>query len=1210
MESSTVSIGDRWYVVVIVYFAVLLPWTIFQTMDFIGPTWTTVKKTRLKGRRHFCVTLFPLGAMIPYIIFQIDAGDFKEMFTAFLALVFALLHLLRTWWGLWQLDQFRKWASKSIQTLEAHGVKYDLNLSDEQKLEMENLSGERLYTWKADHIEVNENIVDNQIMEGNARCYLEFKYSGLIKNFGMNISTCMRQFKSIIFRKAKPLQKVFKRVSVLMKSILNSIHPIFRILYRLRDLFSIRVHEPTEVWIRWSSCFASQGMSNWIDTYDIVPHPRASLGAQNDYDQREEYYSRELLTTAYFLTNGADNDEATTTPFGKVRSSPFEYQKYFENEDLWFDESGKLSQIKMLTNALRKGTGLPFNTPHIDDSRKASQISSKLEKQGLMLYAYDVQKEAQSLPAKFGNAINKFNYQMLESLTIMLAMGSEISFKSSLSEEQKDLSGSEKRDEYFENLEDDDHQIMILKKQLGLNETARLMSTRDVLSKDADQNNATGNFLGPMTIPILREKMYEEEGQNGKIKDVMSLLDIWCSINAGDLIQEMFLEERFWSDICINSSLSRRETKSRDRFSTPKEIRRLRKFRHDKILPRSLSAGNATHQRNPENHYSLLEVNRELENSRLRAEFGLRSGLNTHLDQRITFLGVSMESLRSCFAFNLNRNPRKFMDWLPKIDFDPDSPLQSKKVLQFSGSDYITSALHYSVCTGRRFCDLDQTGIEECIRKVLQKKTTKTRLIWEVQRVCAGKLSEKVFPSSNLSMFLCVLSFPSLKVSVDKIEFSSTIDNGNEHVVDFTSFSCSVKVCPIGSPQNIYLELILDLKKSELSKYHTSISGYLHRKYLKKDFRFDWEAWRDSFSGRLDGAKEWKSAHKIPWFSTCKTYFPISHTITTLPVGERKNPTPLKVWIGWLPNHPLICEFEFHHNPDLIRRNIGKMKPNPVVMRVVDNFERDFIDKKLLQISSMQHSISEEGLSRMGQDVLQNFLGHEQLLRFFQFETLEHRIVVAMQKLDEGSLASDIDDAIGLFGIAVANGKREGLRATISILSKKTIHLTSYRKLMSLMDPFIKFAMNNRELQAGIRSEMEDWYETLVSLSDYDIHVVESYSKFFRKNSIARKKDSITKLFEALQVTFMKSGSVSILRELYLHSQIDDPQKSFLTKEIGLLETIGQRVWLTEKLEKRIMQVLQDFKNQGKGISWGSLNSFKSEQLDSFINSGPMSELE
>lgn len=225
-------LGNRPVLVIPTYLVVFLPWAIIQTIDFISSEWKTVQQTRRQGRIHMFILILPVIILAVYIYFQNKANDYKEMSTAILAIIISMTQLMRTWWGLWQLEEFKKWAAQAIRIMESHGYEYklsdtgpdpeDVKDANDSHVDAESTTDETdsinseeegsqspeskqpeshnaeqrddiddYKTWKAEQIEkceakaeqikVNESVIDNQIAGGAVRCYVEFRDKTLLK---------------------------------------------------------------------------------------------------------------------------------------------------------------------------------------------------------------------------------------------------------------------------------------------------------------------------------------------------------------------------------------------------------------------------------------------------------------------------------------------------------------------------------------------------------------------------------------------------------------------------------------------------------------------------------------------------------------------------------------------------------------------------------------------------------------------------------------------------------------------------------------------------------------------------------------------------------------------------------------------------------------------------------------------------------------------
>ncbi len=85
--------------VLVAYFLAFGIWTSASGNDFISSTWRSVRKTRRRGQLHVAFVFIPMIYISVYISFQHVNRDYKEMGAALLALAFAVLHLVRTFYG-------------------------------------------------------------------------------------------------------------------------------------------------------------------------------------------------------------------------------------------------------------------------------------------------------------------------------------------------------------------------------------------------------------------------------------------------------------------------------------------------------------------------------------------------------------------------------------------------------------------------------------------------------------------------------------------------------------------------------------------------------------------------------------------------------------------------------------------------------------------------------------------------------------------------------------------------------------------------------------------------------------------------------------------------------------------------------------------------------------------------------------------------------
>ncbi len=163
-------IAENFWFVFFAYLLAIAAWTAVAANDFISSRWRTVAETRRRGQRHLLAVSLPMSYMAVYVYFQAKSGDYKEVCATLVAFVFAVLHMVRTVLGLWQLHVFKQWATRAICSMESLG--YQVQTSDTE--ERRNWLGRFRAHYDADSIIVNDTVVDNRLSEGEVQCYLQF----------------------------------------------------------------------------------------------------------------------------------------------------------------------------------------------------------------------------------------------------------------------------------------------------------------------------------------------------------------------------------------------------------------------------------------------------------------------------------------------------------------------------------------------------------------------------------------------------------------------------------------------------------------------------------------------------------------------------------------------------------------------------------------------------------------------------------------------------------------------------------------------------------------------------------------------------------------------------------------------------------------------------------------------------------------------------
>ncbi len=93
------------------------PWAFLFRDDFISRNWGTIRDTRRMGLTHLWLSIVTLAAVLLYLAAQQQAGDYKEMMAASLAVSVALYHISRTVCGLVQLQAYQSWCEQTVAYL-------------------------------------------------------------------------------------------------------------------------------------------------------------------------------------------------------------------------------------------------------------------------------------------------------------------------------------------------------------------------------------------------------------------------------------------------------------------------------------------------------------------------------------------------------------------------------------------------------------------------------------------------------------------------------------------------------------------------------------------------------------------------------------------------------------------------------------------------------------------------------------------------------------------------------------------------------------------------------------------------------------------------------------------------------------------------------------------------------------------------------------
>lgn len=239
------AVADDPAFVIVSYLGAFAPFQALEAADYIGPKWKTVHETRRVGQLQYVVGIFGLSTLVLYTNFQRLAGDFKEMSAAIVVLLFSVLNLLRTSRGLRELDEFKRWAVVSIDTLCRLGVRYRIG-----DLSAVDIGASKL----ADRIKVNEFIVDNKIYNG--RTMIRVSSPVHVRDVRTTTHALPRELLEII---------ATTEIWASIKNVSDFLWPLLPT-------------EPVELWLDWATVFTAQGLKCWLTHPELkLPHTQACL---------------------------------------------------------------------------------------------------------------------------------------------------------------------------------------------------------------------------------------------------------------------------------------------------------------------------------------------------------------------------------------------------------------------------------------------------------------------------------------------------------------------------------------------------------------------------------------------------------------------------------------------------------------------------------------------------------------------------------------------------------------------------------------------------------------------------------------------------------------------------------------------------------------------------------------------------------------------
>lgn len=468
-------LANNIYVVFVAYLCAFLPWTVFDGTQFIGSKWKSIKTTQSDGLTHLFWLCVPTAYIVFYVYLQGVCQDYKEMFTAIVALLLSILRLVRTCWGLLQLHCFHQWAIRSVASLDACKIKYKI-IQKDQNMKKDKNDSQDTNDKGLESIMINERIIDNQILHGESRCYLKYRERS-IDDYRPGNTAITREFFLILEALSLPIQYVIHTIS-------------YRIFGKgLPPSFGLVPRNKRELWVKWVTILAVQDMASWSEDF-------GSFSTSFTTPPNEE----EKKIASWPITECQCAGEILAKA-GLHLVSPSICDHWLRRRNI---PGGRVTKHDLLKHALHDGPVLPYGQP-MDVSRKGFLPKVHGEKVSIF---------TKSITEQFGEKVLNFDVARLEWFTILLHMGSDHNKKGDEQSEDR------KNSQAFGNLKE---QLGLTNDQapnvgLGPNPLSILFEDKDVEKQInlLSKNNKFGLELGEYIDVWISLTAGEQNGKQDK----------------------------------------------------------------------------------------------------------------------------------------------------------------------------------------------------------------------------------------------------------------------------------------------------------------------------------------------------------------------------------------------------------------------------------------------------------------------------------------------------------------------------------------------------------------------------------------------------------------------------------------------------------------------------------------------------------------------
>ncbi len=447
----------------------------------------------------------------------------------------------------------------------------------------------------ADEVLVNDTMIDNRLSEVSTRCSMRFlSQEQLVK----------------LRREASFTKFVFLHIQFLLRNVCRFFQVVVSLTFcKSPDLPNpstgprLVPRYPEAICLRWATALVAQ--ADWMKGFDNVILPTDPSTSTIYSDHRNHFAEQILLSAALHSCRTRDRSRESASPGHREDMCPI-YLPYHD----WskFPElcRGKFSKQEFLKRACQTGSGLPYRAPH---------PKAVVKKQGKTYCSYanfasDLRRAREALPADIEARANDFDYQKLEWFTIFVSLESwapaseDMEATGSSNSDSKShaalndaiYSGSGSYGNSTGAGSENDMPIENLRKQLGF----------------SDQSDFSVRRL---QFPLLQNISRKTVWGNRNILEVSCHIDNWLALCAGEHTSYMARHVPWAGRNCLLESMRKSD------------------------LGCDLPRGDI-----------ILNENVELERCNFLCQMAILKPEDAHLEKSVTFLGCSMEMLRSSLA--------------------------------------------------------------------------------------------------------------------------------------------------------------------------------------------------------------------------------------------------------------------------------------------------------------------------------------------------------------------------------------------------------------------------------------------------------------------------------------------------------------------------------------------------------------------------------